>query len=587
MKITWHTKKIPELLRLVVALLLLFGVVLIVVIIRSTETQKSPAMVGNTSTPTVIKPSRSVSEFPPSYLIQKQYPLSIQIDQVISYTDRYFVKGTITQSDSSNGVLKSVDFNQMNLFDATGKQIAIEPINFAYSPSPKGAQFSFYTTEKGVAGDWTLIIPSLDFYFHDTGNNFSVDFGTNPKPGDEIEVIKEFNVSGHRFWVDSLKILTWEDRVRVQFRGKGEEGLRSLSILEVNSDLRDSSSFSTQDLNDYLVDLDYYSGDYKPGTQKFEIKNLTFFKSGNWRVNFRLDEIAHPGTVGTSEFNNACLSGSQVDTLLNQAPEPFPKNSSGHLLAQDYSSSHKKTSILLLPDLIAQKEFSFSYSDDSFLSPDGTTIAYYKSDEQKIVLDNWIVGQEAVIPLETYVYPDGIIFSDDSSEISFQISRSIRTINTRNLKTEFEIPQTLSPIRWLEKGQILLAIQYVPKSGGGYLYTVNAITGETNSLLTGQKIIEFVSVSPDKKQIVYSDSIVDTNSQGLFISSIGSKDRRLLLFPNGPYYLRSISWSPDGKWLLIDLFNAGHPTKHVLLDPLTCEAHLLNIGDVVISQWVN
>lgn len=541
----------------------------------------------NTASPTVIAPALAIEDFPPSLDIQKKYPVSIQIDQVISYTDRYFVKGTITQSDDTNGVLKPVYVEKMHLFDVTGKQIEIEPINFAISPSPMGSQFSFYTTEKGNPGEWTLVIPSMDFSIQDPGFSFSVDFGANPQAGDEIKISKRFMISGHQIFVDSLKLLTWNDNVRIQFSVIGDEDLSDLSILEVNSELRYTTSSIKKKQDHFLIDLDYFSGSYKPGIQKFEIRNLAFARFGNWQFKWAPGKIAHPGTIETSEFNKACFSGSRVNDLLNQVPEPFLKNTSGLLLVHDYSFSPHKTSILLLPDLEVQKKFVLDEPDSSELSTDGKYLAYYQPEEKRIIVDQWKSGILTSIPLDTYVYPDGIIFSDDSSSISFAVPKKIYTFDIHDLQKESEIPLYYMPVRWLEKNKTLLVMQYVPKSEGGHLFTVDANSGKANPFLLNEKILGFVQVSPIKKQIAYSDSITDTNSLGLFVSAIDGSNRRLLLERGFYFDLASISWSPDGKWLLISLYDSDQAIKNIVIDPVTCEAHSLNIGDVVISQWVN
>ncbi len=568
-------------------ILVFIGVVLAIVRMNSVISLPGPNANSEAYLLTQTLSPVTIADFPPSLVLQNQYPVNIQIDQVNSYTDRYFVKGTVTQLEGAKEILSSVDVDQMYLFDKIGRQIEIEPINFAISPSPMGSQFSFYTTKKGNPGEWTLVIPSMDFSIQDPGYSFSVDFGTNPKAGDEIKISKRFMISGHQIFVDSLKLLNWNDNVRIQFSVKGDEDLRNLSILEVNSELRTSTSFSTKTQNNFLIDLDYYAGSYKPGIQKFEIKNLTFSQFGNWQLNMTPDKIAHPGSLYTSELNNACFSGSLLNDLLNQAPEPFLKNSSGLLLVHDYSISHKKTSILLLPELEVQKEFELDEPESSELSPDGKYLVYYQPDDNSIIVDQWKSGNRTKIPLNTYVYPDGIIFSDDSSSISFALPKKIYTFDIQDLQKESEIPQFYIPIRWLEKNKTLLVMQYVPKSEGGYLFAVDAITSETKPLLLSEKILGFVQVSPDKKQIAYSDSIADTDTLGIFVSAIDGTNRHLIIVRNGYFDPASISWSTDGKWLLISLYGPDRSIKNVLIDPVTCETHSLDIGDVVIGQWVN
>jgi hypothetical protein len=225
------------------------------------------------------------------------------------------------------------------------------------------------------------------------------------------------------------------------------------------------------------------------------------------------------------------------------------------------------------------------------LSPHGKYLIY-SINYDRIHIRSIESGKEYDFPAPSRFSTDDIVFSKNSETVTYNSGGSIYIANFPDFTTKQVIknPGFLAPVGWLSENQNLLAIGYVEKAGGGYLYTIDLLSGQIQKSSAIKDIVGFVMLAPNKQQILFRDNIIDSTSRGVFISNLDGTGHRLLL-----YYdalddlndLNSLAWSQDGKWVLISLYGSNNSYINLLVNPVTCESYRLDVTDWAIDQWIN
>ncbi|MEB2333457.1 MAG: hypothetical protein OZ914_03960 [Anaerolineaceae bacterium] len=520
----------------------------------------------------------------------KDFPqLSVNIDQVAIFQDRYFMHGTLNLNDATNGSVDNIDVSEMILTDSTGKQIPIEPLDFRLDPSA-GMEFSFYTQGKGVSEMLTLTVSSADFHFEGdqiSSPGFEVDFGNNPQKNQEWSLNSDFVLAGHRVRLSSVKALMKDGVPFLEFTMIGTPEVRGVLVSDMSVQSFSGDDFYTAFQDGQIITLFRYANGFPRGKHQFAFDLVSFSVQGNWQIGFDPASIDKQPSAANSEFHNACFLNENWmnrELILTEIPAEL----SGTLLVDNRFVSLDSISMATI-DLRGgekQERNGLSWQAVAF-SPDGTMIVYYDWQAHKGHITNLYSGEE-----KEYVWnkapsnriswltgSDLIAYdSDDGIYISHVDGTGLYKVNGTDGETLLS--------GWLPDEQHLLVSRTSYKSPM-LLQMLTTTNGETKDLFSfSSSYITAAIPSPDGKKVLFEDTVERTQQQGIFIANLDGSERHLIA-SFWRMLIGSYAWSPDGKWVIVSVTDVKHGNEMTsfLINPDSCDTIRLSNIDWEVRAW--
>ncbi len=519
----------------------------------------------------------------------KDFPqLSVTIDQIATFQDRYFMHGTL---DATNGSVENVDISEMILTDSTGKQIPIEPLDFALN-NMEGLGFSFYTHEKGMPGTLTLTVTSANFHFE--GNQisspgFEVDFGDNAQENQEWQLNDDFDLAGHHVHLSSVKAIMQDNRTLMEFTMRGGSEVTGVLVSDPAVQSSGSNSFDTAFQDGQIITHFEYPDGFPKGKHGFRFIVVTFNAQGNWKINFDPVSIDKQPSATNSEFHNACFLN---ENWVNQEslPTNIPAGLLGTLLIDNQFTGLAAPSLSMATiDLKGGEKRNILPLDryTSAFSPDGSMMIQYDKQTHNVYLVNlrsgevkeyawskapsnrilWLTGSDLI----TYGSDDGIYISHIDGTGLYKVNGT----GTETLLSG-----------WLPDGQRLLV------SRTGYknpmlLQLLDIANGETKDLFSYNSSYGIAAIpSPDGGRVLFDDIVTGTQQQGIFIANLDGSNKRLIA-SFWRMQIGSYTWSPDGKWVIISVTDVKHGNEitNFLINPDSCQTFRLSNIDWAVRTW--
>lgn len=534
----------------------------------------------------INSPSPSPTPYP------KNFPrLSVTIDQIATFQDRYFIHGALNLNDATNGSVENVDISEMILTDSTGKPIPIAPLDFGLTGMSTGLEFSFYTWGRGAPGMLTLTVLSADFHFEGdqiTSPGFEVDFGDNPQENQEWPLNGDFVLAGHRVHLSSVKALTKDGMPFLEFKIIGSPEVRRVLVLDTAV-----QSFSGDDLyttfqDGQIITLFRYGDGFPKGKHQFNFSLVSFQAQGNWQISFDPASIDKQPSAANSEFHNSCFLN---ENWMNQEslPTNIPAGLSGTLLVDNHLNGSFSPSMATM-DLNGGDKRNLlslgSFGPFAF-SPDGTTIVYYDWQAHKGHTANLYNGEE-----KEYIWnkapssriswltgSDLIAYgSDDGIYVSHVDGTGLFKVNGTDSETLLS--------GWLSDAQHLLVSRKSYKKPM-LLQILDINSGETKDLFSFYESYGIAAIpSPEGKKVIFDDIVAGTQQQGIFIANLDGSERHLI----ASFWLMQIgsyTWSPDGKWIIISVTDVKHGSEvtNFLINPDSCQTVRLSNIDWAVYAW--
>ncbi len=520
----------------------------------------------------------------------KDFPqLSISIDQIATFQDRYFMHGTLNLADAMNGSVENVDISEMILRDSTGKQIPIEPLDFRLDPSA-GMEFSFFTQGKGAPGMLTLTVSSADFHFEGdqiSSPGFEVDFGDNPQENQEWPLNGDFVLAGHHVRLSSVKTLMQDGMPFLEFTMLGDPEVRGVLVSDKAISSYSGDDFHTVFQDGQIITLFRYADGFPRGKHQFAFDLVSFIIQGNWQVDFDPASIDKQPSTANSEFHNACFLNENWVNRESISTE-IPTELSGTLLIDNGFMSLDSISMATIDLRGGEKRDhnELPWQAVAF-SPDGTMIVYYDWQAHKGHTTNLYSGEE-----KEYVWnkapsnriswlpgSDLIAYdSDDGIYISHVDGTGLYKVNGTDDETLFS--------GWLPDGQHLLVSRTSYKSPM-LLQMVDITSGETRDLFSfSSSYIPAAIPSPDGKKVLFDDGVIGAQQQGIFIANLDGSERHLVA-SFWRMLIGAYAWSPDGKWLIVSVTDVQHGSEvtNFLINPDSCQTVQLSNIDWAVRAW--
>jgi hypothetical protein len=224
------------------------------------------------------------------------------------------------------------------------------------------------------------------------------------------------------------------------------------------------------------------------------------------------------------------------------------------------------------------------------LSPDGKQLVYSDADNHLYVMD--IQSKEST-PLTNGNLDFAPIWSPDSRQVAFTRFDDdqrifVMDVNGTNLRPLIPGADALQLAGWSPDGAQIL--YWVAGEGrAAKVRLVEVTSGRVTDLFEAQMAAPSPAFSPDGRWIAYLDRVPGRMADGLYLTHLDGSGRRLVAQLD--YWpVSSVTWSPDGKWLVFTVLNTDliTPTSTAgLLNIESCQVVPLADLDGAIQSWVN
>jgi hypothetical protein len=571
----------------VLALALIIVALMFFTVVITTLRNEEHKIIGIDSTPTAT--SSSTSPLPTPSEQPKNYPqLNITIEQVATFSDRYFVKGSLHQSDTTYGTIESVDISNMSISDATGKQIPIGPIDFGLSPVASGLEFSFYTYSKGSSGPLALTISSANFNAPVASPIFEIDFGDHIQDNQEWKIVKDFDLSGHHIQIADATMRFIDNEPELEFTITGPD-VTSVVIADKSIKIGGSEELKRILRDNKLLMTLKYSDGVPTGQHQFAIENISFTSKGSWQTTFLPESIDKSPSQAASDLQNACFLNNDWMKSQNEIPSKSSISGvTGRLLVENSFLDDNPNPLMAIIDLNSNDKKYMLPLSPATLSPDGSMMVMYDWATQKIHLLNLQNEQDTYITWA--IAPERTIsWTSNGDKLVYDRDDGIY-VNSLDGANLHNIPLTEEGIYlggWMPDAQHILVTHFLAKEAKPQLQTVDINTGVTKDLFSISNISPVPILSPDGRNVLFSDVISGTKSIGVFTSTLDGAGRHLLA---SFQYLSvfSYAWSPGSNWVILsvtDQVNSRNNVTNLLINPNTCETSRLSNLDWMVRFW--
>ncbi len=508
----------------------------------------------------------------------------LQVEKMVELPDGYIFQGSMS---GQGAVLNTLNFDtyQLQITDAQGKQILFEPIDPPADSQPSGPNrqvWAVQTRGKGYTSPLTFSLPSVTTD-RPALASFYLDLGPDPQPGQTWELNQDVTVDNF-----TLRILSASFDARA-------DGTYWLSF-EMQVDPHEIGGVSLQDPNNQSAMLSgggggdgggsltqSFSYSYRPqGVRHIQVQRITTFLYGPWSATLdlpaRREAAEQPEATPTAQ---ACLAGG----LPGEAPTSLPDGLTGWLVMEGPVAPGKTFPTLFLTSLDGSQRTEIGPGGWASLSPDGKRVAYIYSDGMHI-FD--LSGKQDTLLTWSQAQDYHPLWSPDGQRLAFV--RGLEGIYiTRPDGSDLHQVTGSSPSTllsgWLPGGNGLLVTRL--GNEGGRLQTIDLATGKTeDGLLIDNRKGGNALLSPDGRQVAFSEIVFGENAYGVYLAQLDGSKRRLLASPQSGISSSPAAWSPDGLWLLVNIWDAANTTTNYLIQPDSCQ--ILRLPDLNgrAAAWV-
>jgi Tol biopolymer transport system component len=147
-------------------------------------------------------------------------------------------------------------------------------------------------------------------------------------------------------------------------------------------------------------------------------------------------------------------------------------------------------------------------------------------------------------------------------------------------------PQSL--LGWSPDGSQALVVETM-MGGEQMLQLVSLADGQITPILPISGKRSYAAISPDGEWLAYSEKPFGERGQAVYVSRLDGSEQRLVAQLEH-WVAFAPTWSPDGKWLMISIFDTdsyeSHDAQLALVSPWTCEVIPLAGLSGEIRSWV-
>ena len=480
---------------------------------------------------------------------------------------------------------------RVTLTDAEGNRIPLEEVqpdqgqNNVFDPNK--VAWIYRTNQKAFAGPLVLSLSSVTLHFM-LQTPFELDLGAAPQIGQTWEINRDFTFDGHTIKLLSAQLLKsddpqWASLLKFTYDDQGSgifinlmDAVPQKALIEVAGG-GGGVGGSLSGINSAAM----YYGEIPAGLRRFSVNaNGSHLVSGPWQVVWNPPATSDPIPTPAPA---ACLTSEKWEQVKGQ-PALLPAGLSGKILLTTEAVMPPDTNIFIA-NLDGSDRHGLVAGYYPALSLDGAHLVFVSDNVSLKILD---LNNGQTVLLASGTTP---IWSPDGSRIVFQGSDGLSVANAdgTGLKTiKIDSPR-VEPVGWLPDNQTIVFGAQVGDVYNLYEHvfkTYNLQTGETKTLFPVTIKTPIGAISPDGQWIAFNARVFGSNLDGaVFISRLDGSDRKLVAALDDTLAFHPI-WSPDGKWLIVNIPQIDKPVSPVLVNPFTCQlAQLNNVSDTV-DAWI-
>ncbi len=510
--------------------------------------------------------------------------ITLSLDKVIEEANGYQLQGSATwDTQQYTSVIVDLFAAGEHLTDSQGREIPYEMTAEGARSTGVKAIWALRTNNKAFPGPWTLTIPTLQVMqeIQPGPASFQVDFGSDPQIGQTWQLDQELDLAGNKLHLvsASLEKDTRTQNPKVNFAFEAAQEVVDLHgvIDPANTPSSGGSSSVPGSFTVYIV-----YNKIPTGFHSIQINAISYYLTGPWQVSWDAPATGLPVPTQAPE---ACFSDQKWQELRNLTGASLPTGVSGRLLIETNNGQLMPQLTVLEPDGSRRQEIAIG--GWSSLSPDGSTVAFIKSDGPSLFLADVARGEIRPLPNST---PEDYhpVWSPDGQWLAFV--RSLEGIyvihpDGSGLKQILDYTGVPSVVGFLPDNRRLAVT--ILGAAGSQLRLVDIISGEVENLFTidsakgGSGLL-----SPDGTRLAFNEKVFGWRS-GIYVAALDGSNKRLVAdLESGAVSVTA--WSPDGKWLVLSVAQADGAKvieTPLLLNLDTCQAHLLPGLSGRITSW--
>jgi hypothetical protein len=534
-----------------------------------------------------------VIEITPSPQAASQNPLTLE--KVIETDKGYILAGTF----SSLGLPpdgKAVELGQVpRITDASGQDVPFDFANYKLDLPAERTQAGIFPWALELHGkqfDWplTLTVNSAAVQLSGAQAQFEFDAGPTSKDGQVWENLDiHFELAGHPVHV--LNVIRTPDSYQFNFVSDDGTVFNAVDV---------SLGDSTQGITGMDGPTNFGSearfvGAVPSGKMTVVLSHPVILESGNWQLQWKPDRaptLPAPGTVSQSASQTCLTVDSWKAALAN--PQPIPADLPGRVFLM--TREENPNSLIYVANLDGSNKQEIGHGwKFQFVStsPDGSQVLF--SQEDGLYMENITTGEIHRIP-DTLPGDVDAHWSPDGTRIAF-----LRAENPTSYPNIYMIKADGTGIQrittqtgdyylsgWLPDGSTVF---FTERTQAGYTLKKVELSSGTMSELSTPKMGNINNaVGPDGNEFVFYEDI-DETTLGLYISRLDGSKRRLiasatLAASQITWSFAPAAWSPDGKWLAVDILNptaTASEESMVLVNLTTCQIVPLPYKDYVLA----
>jgi hypothetical protein len=508
-----------------------------------------------TSLPTKVLNSPSVKATQPATetgLPSSQNTIYLTLDRAVQMEDSYILYATFY---SEKDQYTFVSPGMPKLLDADGNTIPIEFADPDFSGASDPQQHPMTVKALGDIPSGPLTIQIDDAHAElPVDAQFSFNVGSNPQPGDVWELDQTVDVLDYTLTILSVQAIDSHGHLGFEITFDPGMGIESARLIDPDHPLRGGGGgggggSTPKNVRTTLL----YDGDLPTGEITMAVESISLKLQGPWQATWTPTENMQGIQGNTSALEQASCLTSESWALAKQQSQSLPSVWAGKLAHYGPVSEDEDwhISVLSLDDNSEQSIGRGTWPD---LSPDGNHLVY--AGREGLYVVDLVNGEEKIL-LGTNENDYNPIWSPDGTQIAFVRGEGDFDIfliraNGTNLQRITSGPTHEILGGWLPDGQHLIFAE--PNTDGLLLRLLDIHDGNLEDLFPIQGVKDLsIAISPDGRRLAYLESIFGYK-RGLFISDLDGANRHFFGNTDTEVFSDPL-WSPDGRWLLISIWD--------------------------------
>jgi len=546
------------------------------------------------STPAATNPpAADVTSTPVLSNTMTRNGITFTLEKFVEVEDGYQLYGSL---DLSGATLPAqgyfITMAVIKMTDANGNRIPFEAMQSEFQDNtvfdPNKVSWIYRTNQKAFTAPLTLTLSWVEMQIAPQVP-FELDLGPNPQIGQTWEINRDLTFERHTVRLLSAQLVKSDDpqwASSLKFTYEDKEGGIFINVMD---DVPQKPLIGVRGGGGGgggpLPGIKFARMNYReiPGG----LRRITISTSVPYRINGPWQVIWNPPSTTESiptSAPEACLTSEKWEQVKGQH-EALPVGMGGKILfTTDAMSPDMNVFISNLDGSDLRGLFNGYYPA---LSPDGMRVAYML--ETDVFVNIFDINSGQITSLGTGTEP---LWSPDGLRILFYSPPDGLYLANAD-GTGLQKIETGSPrgnlIGWLPDNQTIVFSAQVGDIYNLYEHvfkTYNLQTGETKSLFSITTIKTPIgAISPDGQWIAFNARLFGDNLNGaVFISRLDGSERKLVAMLDNTLAFHPV-WSPDGKWLIVNIVEPYKPTSPVLVNPFTCQVVRLESVRGEVQSW--